>query len=65
MEEEFDREVVATGEGNAKLGAICEGLFYKNGDPMLYSLSQRLTEPAQQFDANFAPENTQDMGMEQ
>ena len=63
--EEFDREVVATGDGNAKLGAICEGLFYKTGDPMMYSLAQRLTEPAQQFDENFAPENIQDMGMEQ
>lgn len=65
MEEEFDREVVATGDGNTKLGAICEGLFYKSGDPMMYSLSQRLTEPAQQFDANFAPEASHDMGMEQ
>ncbi|MBQ3047747.1 MAG: hypothetical protein IJD48_01885 [Clostridia bacterium] len=65
MEEEFDTEVVVTGDGNAKLGAICEGLFYKSGDPMMYVLSKRLTEPAQQFDANFAPEADYNMGMEQ
>lgn len=65
MEEEFDREVVATGDGNAKLGAICEGLFYKTGEPMLYCMSQRLTEPCQQFDENFAPQTEQDMGMGQ
>ena len=65
MEEEYDREVVPTGEGNQKLGAICEGLFYKTGEPMLYCMSQRLIENPQQFDENFAPQTEQDMGMGQ
>lgn len=64
MEEENNYEYVETGNGNMGLANVCEGLFYKTGNPAMYSMSQRLKEPAYEFDQNF-DQQTFDMGLQQ
>jgi hypothetical protein len=55
----MEEEMIGVGEGNPALAKACESLFYRNGNPMLYVLSHRLSEPADIFVQNCPLETIQ------
>ena len=61
----MEEEILDAGVGNPKLASVCESLFYKNGNPALYSLSLRLGEPSYEFNKNCPLELFEDNGFVQ
>ena len=53
---EENEEYVSTGKGNPVLGEVCLALFEITGMAGYYSLAERMTEPAKEFDRTFLPD---------